>query len=308
MPSARRRADGGVPRLRDNRSMYDEQQAPTEAIPVGRATDLGAALLMPDIDRPHAWLLTLDDSPQSYVDLDEPEHLEFEYTRRLGHVVDLVADPGEPLAVLHLGGGGLTLPRYIAATRPGSLQTVAELDGALSELVLEYMPLPVAAAIDVRQGDAREELTARPDDSADLIVADVFGGAQVPAHLTTREFVAEAARVLRSGGVYAANIADGGDLDFARAQVATVRAVFAEVALMAEPGVLRGRRFGNLVVVASTMPLPVSQLARRTAGDTMPARVLSGLEARVFSRDTAPITDRTARPSPSPPGGTFRIG
>ncbi|MFE5329137.1 spermidine synthase [Embleya sp. NPDC056575] len=290
--------------------MYDDQdqQEAPEPIPVGRATDLGAALLMPDIDRPRAWLLTLNDSPQSYVDLDEPEHLEFEYTRRLGHVVDLAAAPGEPLAALHLGGGGLTLPRYIAATRPGSLQTVAELDGELVALVLEHLPLPAGAAVDVRTGDAREELTARPDDSADLIIADVFGGAQVPAHLTSREFAVEVARVLRQGGVYAANIADGGDLDFARAQVATLRSVFPEVALMAEPGVLRGRRFGNLVVVASTAPLPVSSLARRTAGDEMPARVLSGIEARVFSRDGAPVTDETATASPAPPGGTFRIG
>lgn len=290
--------------------MYDDQdqQEAPESIPVGRATDLGAALLMPDIDRPRAWLLTLNDSPQSYVDLDEPEHLEFEYTRRLGHVVDLAAAPGEPLAALHLGGGGLTLPRYIAATRPGSSQTVAELDGELVALVLEHLPLPAGAAVDVRTGDAREELTARPDDSADLIIADVFGGAQVPAHLTSREFAVEVARVLRQGGVYAANIADGGDLDFARAQVATLRSVFPEVALMAEPGVLRGRRFGNLVVVASTAPLPVSSLARRTAGDEMPARVLSGIEARVFSRDGAPVTDETATASPAPPGGTFRIG
>ncbi|MFF7247313.1 spermidine synthase [Embleya sp. NPDC008237] len=288
--------------------MYDDQQEPTESIPVGRATDLGAALLMPDIDRPRAWLLTLNDSPQSYVDLDQPEHLEFEYTRRLGHVVDLVAEPGAPIAALHLGGGGLTLPRYIAATRPGSAQTVAELDGELVALVLEHLPLPTGGTMDVRTGDARAELTARPDNSADLVIADVFGGAQVPAHLTSREFAAEVARVLRPGGVYAANIADGGDLDFARAQVATLRAVFPEVALMAEPGVLRGRRFGNLVVVASAITLPVSQLARRTAGDDTPARVLSGIEARVFSRDVAPVTDRTATPSPAPPGGTFRIG
>ncbi|MYS80951.1 spermidine synthase [Embleya scabrispora] len=288
--------------------MYDDQQEPTESIPVGRATDLGAALLMPDIDRPHAWLLTLNDSPQSYVDLDRPEHLEFEYTRRLGHVVDLVAEQGAPIAALHLGGGGLTLPRYIAATRPGSAQTVAELDGELVALVLEHLPLPEGESMAIHTGDARAELTARSDDSADLVIADVFGGAQVPAHLTSREFAAEAARVLRPGGVYAANIADGGDLDFSRAQVATLRAVFPEVALMAEPGVLRGRRFGNLVVVASTITLPVSQLARRTAGDDTPARVLSGIEARVFSRDVAPVTDETATPSPAPPGGTFRIG
>ncbi|NUR40700.1 MAG: spermidine synthase-like protein, partial [Streptomyces sp.] len=90
----------------------------TEAIPVARAVDHGFAKLMPDVDRRRAWLLTVDGAPQSYVDLDEPTHLEFEYARRLGHALDILAEPGQPLDVLHLGGGALTLPRYVAATRP----------------------------------------------------------------------------------------------------------------------------------------------------------------------------------------------
>ncbi|WP_031094165.1 spermidine synthase-like protein, partial [Streptomyces sp. NRRL S-15] len=97
-----------------------------EPIPVIRETDCGTARLLPDVDRDRAWLLTVDGAPQSYVDLDEPEHLEFEYVRRLGHVVDRAGAPGAPLDVVHLGGGALTLPRYVAATRPGSRQDVAE--------------------------------------------------------------------------------------------------------------------------------------------------------------------------------------
>lgn len=103
-------------------------EAVNEAIPVSRAIDQGTAKLMPDVDRERAWLLTVDGAPQSYVDLDEPTHLEFEYVRRLGHVLDTVAEPGRALDVLHLGGGALTLPRYVAATRPGSRQEVVEYD------------------------------------------------------------------------------------------------------------------------------------------------------------------------------------
>ncbi|MYW28536.1 spermidine synthase-like protein, partial [Streptomyces sp. SID2119] len=91
-----------------------------EPIPVIRDVDCGTARLLPDVDRDRAWLLTVDEAPQSYVDLDDPTYLEFEYVRRLAHVLDCAAPEDAPLDVLHLGGGALTLPRYVAATRPGS--------------------------------------------------------------------------------------------------------------------------------------------------------------------------------------------
>ncbi|MCC3773088.1 spermidine synthase-like protein, partial [Streptomyces sp. UNOC14_S4] len=81
-----------------------------EPIPVTRDVDWGTAKLLPDVDERRAWLLTVDGSPQSYVDLDDPTHLEFEYAQRIGHVLDTAAEPGRPLDVLHLGGGALTLP------------------------------------------------------------------------------------------------------------------------------------------------------------------------------------------------------
>jgi spermidine synthase len=87
----------------------------------GRAGPDGepAIELVPDPDRPRAWTLVVDGTPQSHVDLDDPRHLEFEYMRRLGHLIDLAAPPARPLRVLHLGAGALTLARYVAATRPG---------------------------------------------------------------------------------------------------------------------------------------------------------------------------------------------
>ncbi|RMI41244.1 spermidine synthase, partial [Streptomyces triticirhizae] len=133
-----------------------------ERTPVVRAVDLGTARLLPDVDRPAAWLLTVDDAPQSYLDLDDPTHLEFEYLRRLGHVVDTAAPPGAPLRVLHLGGGALTLPRYVAATRPGSTQRVVEGDGRLAALVAETLPPPPGAGIEVTVADARAAVDAAP--------------------------------------------------------------------------------------------------------------------------------------------------
>jgi hypothetical protein len=46
----------------------------------------GTAELLADADREGAWVLLVDDTPQSHVDLADPAHLEFEYVRRMGHV------------------------------------------------------------------------------------------------------------------------------------------------------------------------------------------------------------------------------
>ncbi|MEU8501596.1 spermidine synthase [Streptomyces lavendulae] len=263
---------------------------------------------MPDVDRERAWLLTVNGAPQSYVDLDEPEHLEFEYVRRLAHVLDCAAGPGAALDLLHLGGGALTLPRYAAASRPGSRQTVVEFDGGLVELVAEHLPLAAGADVSVHTADARSWLARAPERSADVIVADVFGGSRVPAQLTSVEYAREAARVLRPGGLYAANLADGAPFAFLRSQLANFGAVFGELALIAEPGVLRGRRFGNAVLLASDAPLPVAGLARRCAGDAFPARVEHGEALARFVRGARAVSDADAVASPEPPEGAFSLG
>lgn len=282
---------------------------PEESRPVQRSVDLGVARLLPDVDRPRAWLLTMDDAPQSYVDLDDPLFLEFEYVQRLAHAADLAATSGVPLDVLHLGGGALTLPRYLAATRPGSRQRVVELDAALIALVAEVLPWePPAHGITVTAADARTALAQTPDATVDLLIADVFGGSRIPAHLTSVEFVREAARVLRPDGYYAANLADSAPLDFARGQLATLRAVFPEVSLIAEPSVLRGRRYGNLVLLAGRRPFPVEELARRTSADPFPARVVHGDRLDLLIGRARPVTDATAGPSPVPPDGAFGVG
>ncbi|MDH6228045.1 spermidine synthase [Streptomyces sp. MJP52] len=279
-----------------------------EPVPVTRAVDHGTAKLMPDVDRERAWLLTVDGAPQSYVDLDEPSHLEFEYLRRIGHLVDTLGEPGAPLDVVHLGGGALTLPRYVARTRPGSRQQVVEYDGGLLEMVLHHLPLPEGSGVRPHVGDARAWLEAARPGSADLVVADVFGGSRVPAHLASLGFVREAGRVLRADGVYVANLADGAPFAFLRSQTATVAEVFGRTAVVAEPGVLRGRRFGNALLVASHGALDVESVARRVASDAFPARVLHGAALRDFVQGAGPVSDVDAVPSPEPPEGAFGIG
>ena len=277
----------------------------------------GAVDLVGDPDRYAAWTLLADGFPQSHVDLGDPRHLEFEYVRRFGHLVDLAAPAGEPLRVLHLGGGGLTLARYVAATRPRSRQLAVDCNAALVDVVRRRLPLDqpgrrtsrtsrtVAGRIRIQVADARAVLERAAAGSFDLVVADLFAGGRTPAHLTSAEFTAAAARALAAAGVYAVNIGDGPPLAHTRARSATVRSVFARACLIADPGVLRGRRFGNLVLAASQVELPVAGLARRAAGDSFAGRVVHGSELDRFTAGARPITDADAEPSPAPPAELF---
>ncbi|GAA1533368.1 fused MFS/spermidine synthase [Streptomyces albidochromogenes] len=273
--------------------------------PVVAQVDGGLAELIPDRDRPRAWSLLIDGAPQSHVDLDDPSHLDFAYQRRLGHIIDLIAPQGQPVHVLHLGGGAFTLARYAAATRPRSTQQIVELDAALVRFVRRELPLDAQARVRVRSLDARAGLGKVPDGWADLIVADVFGGARTPGHLTSAEFLAEVRRALRPEGFYAANLADGPPLTYLRGQVATAGSVWPELALAADPAVLRGRRFGNAVLLASDRTLPLAEWTRRVATDPHPGRVEHGRELADFTGGAAVVTDASARPSPQPPPSAF---
>jgi hypothetical protein len=261
----------------------------------------GTAELVKDLDRPSGWMLLVEGTPQSYVDLDAPEHLEFEYVRLLADVLDGVGEPGAPLAVVHLGGGACTLARYVAATRPGSTQVVVEADELLAAVVRQQLG---TVGFRLRTGDGREALQHLAKGTSDVVVADVFVGAQMPGHMATLGHVREVKAVLKDGGVYAVNVADTGVLPFARSQAATLAEVFAHVVVLADPGILRGRRFGNLVLAASDAPFAVDRLRHVTARSIGRARVET---QHTFVRAARPATDADPPVAPSPPRNAFDL-
>jgi len=241
------------------------------------AVATGVAELFPDPDVVGAWTLFINGVAQSHVDLNDPQLIAFDYVRRMADIVDTLA-PAGPLVALHLGAGAMTLPRCLARMRPGSLQTVVEVDAELLRLVLEYLPLAAEdqELIDTVVGDAAVEMAAAPAREFDVIVADVFEGGKVPAQVGTEDFARSAARALKPGGCYVANIMDGAPLEFARAQAAVLKDAFAEVAVVADAGVLRGRRHGNLLLVAGGPEIGFARLTRRMAADPFAVRVEHG--------------------------------
>ncbi len=271
----------------------------------GHPTDTGFVELLADDARPGGWLLTLDRIGQSYVDLEDPTYLEFDYVQGFADVIGSVFPAGLRLDVTHIGGGALTLPRFLHAVRPGSSQIVFEPDAALTALVRDRLPLPKRSGIRVRPERGRAGLAGLTDASADLVVLDAFAGGRVPADLTTLEALADAARVLRRGGLFLANVADGPPLDYTRRLLAGVRAVFGHVLIRSDPAV-RTKRFGNVVVAASTTRLPTRELVRLAHGAMMPTAVVAGAELDRMTATARPYTDADSSASPQPTD-TWRI-
>ncbi len=250
--------------------------------------------------------VVVDGRPQSHVDLADPELLTFEYVAHLAAVLDTL--PEGPLAVTHVGGAGLTLARYVDHTRPRSPQIVLEPDADLTAAVRTALPLPRGNRIRVRPVPGREGVRALRDASADVVVLDAYAGGRVPADLTTKQLLDDVARVLRPGGLLLANLADEPGLRYVGRVTAGARAALGHVALVATHEVLKGKRFGNVVLVAGAAPLDEASLRRRVSREAFPAGVWGAERlARRFS-GSRPLTDADAAASPAPPDpGRWRV-
>ncbi len=263
----------------------------------------GEIELLRDLDRQDGWVLSKDGVPQSYVDLQDPTFLDFDYVRLIADIIDLL--PEGPLSCVHVGGGAFTIPRYVSATRQGSRHIVIEPDGLLVNLVREQLDLRSVPKLKVIVQGGLEGTAKVWDATADLFVLDAFNGATMPVELATVEYLGDIARVLRPDGALLVNMADGKGLAFARRLTATVAATFRHVALLAEPGVMRGRRFGNLILAASRTGLPLDDMIRRAAGGLTQARCVYGEQLTNFVAGAAPIHQGDAVLAPVPPPQVF---
>jgi len=244
-----------------------------------------------DPDNPSGRFFVVHGLEASYIDLDDPEYLDFEYLQRIADTMDVMAPPPAPLDVVHLGGAGCALARSFAAVRPKSRQIVFEVDGKVLDTARRFLGLRTSSRLAVRVGDARAGVAGLPTASADLVVGDAFVGSDVPRPLATVEFAADVRRVLRDDGVYALNVIDRPPLNFTRTQVSTLASVFGTVVLAAETPVLRGRRYGNIVLFATDRSLPVEELAALAARAPVPEKLLGRSDAMAFSGGAKPLLD-----------------
>lgn len=257
--------------------------------------------LVADAERPGGYLLLMDDVRQSYVDLADPTYLDFEYVQYLASVLE--TRPAGPLAVTHIGGGGLTLPRYLQEVRPGSVQIVLEPNTELTELVRARLPLPRYHRIRIRPVEGRQGVAALGDRSADLMILDAYADGRVPPSLSTAEFFADAARVLRADGLLLANLVDEPGFGYLSRVLAAMATSFSDLVLVSSTDVLRGRRFGNVVVAAARRRLDIDELRRRLARQPFPVGVRAGAALDAVRGSARPWTDAEPGESPEPVRG-----
>lgn len=248
--------------------------------------DTGDCELVADPDNSNGWLLKINGVMSSHIDVAEPLFLDFEYMRWIAALVESKWPPeSKPkLRALHLGGGACSLARYFHAAYSDARQVVVELDGKLAEYVRGWFDLPKAPLLRIRVGEAREVTESLTPDTRDLIIRDVFAGAFTPRALTTREFNDHASRVLAPGGLYVVNSGDAPDLKNAREDAATIADTFAHTMIIADPAMLKGRRYGNMIMAGSHEPFGDDpQLARKLLGGAVPAHIWNDAKVRAFA-------------------------
>jgi spermidine synthase len=231
--------------------------------------------------------LYINDLPSSQFYLNRPTEYEFEYMRWILGVCEVTFAPDVALRALHLGAGGCALPRGIAHQWRNSRHLAVDTDEALAQQVRAHLPLPRKPILRLRVADAAPTLAARPAASHHLIIRDLFNAdGTMPRIWESEEAAVWAARALRSDGLYLANRGEQPPANGARTELRALMEQFAYTALIAEPGLLRGRRKGNLVLVARHEPLDgraEATLARKLRMGAVPARLIVGAEAKLWA-------------------------
>ncbi|HXD28493.1 MAG TPA: fused MFS/spermidine synthase, partial [Arthrobacter sp.] len=234
--------------------------------------------LAPDVWVLGAWVLSIGGAEQSHVNLADPSDIFYEYLRRLANHLDLLAEPGAPVDVLHLGAGALTLARYVESTRPGSAQVAVDSERELLGFVTSNLPVPGSARLRLVIDDARDVLASQlRGEYFDAIVLDVFAGADAPAHLREQSFHEEIRTHLHPDGIALVNVGDDPPLAFVREQLRTMEAVYRQVTVAAPADLFGGRFPGNFILMGTDAPWDDERLEALRALGPHPGRVLSGV-------------------------------
>ena len=261
--------------------------------------------LFPDRDVPGAFTVRFGATSQSWVDPQRPDFLAFEYVQHIALLLDhciLDAPPERRLRVVHIGGAGMSVPRWVAWRRPGTAQIVCEPDTELTSEVRRKIPLAPRSGIKVRDVDGRTGLAAMPNDWADVVIVDAFDGARVPGELVTREALEQLLRVSREERVVIFNVTDRAPFEWSKQLAGGLVEHWPQILVGMEPVVAKGKRWGNLLLLASAGRVDIRGIERESGRLTLGYRWLSGREAKAWPGGLSPALDGAAESSPGPSG------
>jgi spermidine synthase len=261
--------------------------------------------------RPRGRELLLDTDRHSFVDLDDPSYLHYQYQQIYGYLIERLFVPRIPISAFFVGGGGYTLPRWVQHRYPGSTCEVAEIDPVVLDACHEALGLPRDTTIKSHLNDARVVVRQLPAGRKyDLIIGDAFNNElTIPWHLTTLEFHRDLKRRLKPDGFFLANVIDdyekGGLL--LGSYVRTLGKLFRRIHVFCTvpDGVTGGR--DNFIVAATDredaalherlaglLPGNTDTLSGSRLSDDDLARVMLKTDGRILTDDDAPVENLIA--------------
>ena len=241
--------------------------------------------------------LHLDKLLHSYVSLEDPTLLAYDYEKVFADLINLVNQQDPEFRTLLVGGGGYTVPRYLETVYPESTVEVIEIDPAVTRVAFDYLGLSRDTQIVTYNEDARMAVPKLEEGRYGLVIGDAFNDLSVPYHLTTREFNEQIAGLLTENGIYAVNVVDKFQSgQFARAFVNTLKETFPHVYVIREDENWPDDSQKTHVVAASLRPLSFEAVreASLLAGKGEPtARFMSDetFQGWLDSREKVLLTD-----------------
>ncbi|MCX7966580.1 MAG: fused MFS/spermidine synthase [Syntrophorhabdaceae bacterium] len=151
--------------------------------------------------------LILDNLIHSYVSLENPLHIEYEYERIYSDVLKWKFKKNDHFKTLTIGGGGYTFPRYMEVYYPNAAIDVVEIDPEVTKIVYSHLGLPKNTRIKSYNEDGRWYVM-HCKEKYDLIFTDAYNDLSIPYHLTTKEFLQQLKDILKPNGLLLSNIID----------------------------------------------------------------------------------------------------
>lgn len=234
---------------------------------------------------PGAKILAIGEAEQSHVNLAEPENVFYEYLVRIANHIRVLRPGDQPLRMLHLGAGALTLARWASVVYPSSSHVAVDIERALLDFVLAQLPLPAGCDLTPVVADAREVLAQElAGQRFDVIIVDIFSGPEAPEHLTIPEYYCELKAALAPDGLLFINIGDDPPLTFTDRQVSAARQNFDFVMLSSIPDMFTRRYPGNLILTAAMQNLSQEEVEACEAAGPYPSEIRYSVSLDGFSK------------------------
>ena len=182
---------------------------------VMRRTKFGLTLVFDseNLDHTPVRLLNVNGTFQSacYIPEDLRFELACEYHRAMAGVIERLH---RPVRVMVMGGGGYSLPKYLAAYVPAARTDVVEVDPAITAIAREFFFLDECLEKTGAEKDGRLRLVnddawafvRAATEPYDVIVNDAFSGKRPLGPLTSAEGACVMRSRLAKDGVYLANV------------------------------------------------------------------------------------------------------